>query len=83
MSHEAQELPKDYRKAIDQIIGLRARVAELEQKLKDEAEGHEGWEQEHLRQEGIRCALLRQIMGVCDPDTAPYRIAKQALFIEP
>jgi bifunctional pyridoxal-dependent enzyme with beta-cystathionase and maltose regulon repressor activities len=62
---------------------LRARVAELEQKLKDEAEGHEGWEQEHLRQDGIRCALLRQIMGLCDPQNPIYQIAKQAIHIEP
>jgi hypothetical protein len=37
MSHESRELLKDYRKAIDQIIGLRARVAELERMVHDDA----------------------------------------------
>ena len=37
MQAHSQELIEDYRKAIDQIIALRARVAELEAKL-------ESWE---------------------------------------
>ena len=34
MQAHSQELIEDYRKAIDQIIALRARVAELERELR-------------------------------------------------
>ena len=73
----------DYCEARSIVREALRRISELEQKLKYEAEGHEGWEQEHLRQSGIQSAAFKQIMGLCDPDTAIYRIAKQALYIEP
>lgn len=41
------------------IEAIQAQIAGLEEKLKNEAEGHEGWEQEHLRHSAIQRAAIK------------------------
>ena len=66
------------RRVGDEVVSLRARVAELEIETTNQQDWLVEWNKSKARVAELEAAH-QQIMGICDPDTAPYRIAKQAI----